>query len=90
MKRTSLNIDELVFREIKLLASKHGISQTRLIKVLLNDGIQRFKAAAEKKSSTLRIPTTGQGGFWEDIDLSERSRMWDLIDNRKEKLGGRN
>ena len=86
MKRTSLNIEEGIFNEIRQLAVKGRMSQTALLQLLLSDGIKRFKERLSASSNQATLPVAGRGGLIAGIDLSERARVWDLLDEGREKL----
>ena len=87
MKRTSMNIEEGIFREIKKVAREQGVSQTNLIKLFLLEGLKQIKDAKANKKKTILIPTFGstadRGGLHEGVDLRERSQLIDLLDERK-------
>lgn len=85
MKRTSLNIDESVFKEIKELAAEKEMSQTALLKLILSDGIRRLKQS-RSDAPPPSLPVSGEGGLLEGLDLGERARVWDMLDERVEKL----
>lgn len=86
MKRTTMNIDTGLLEELKRLALLHKMSQTGLLKLLLSEGIKNLKNKKSLESASFKLPVAGEGGLREGLNLNERSRLWDLLDEQRNKL----
>jgi len=77
MKRTTLTIDDQVFRELKKRASDEG----RTLQAVTNDLLRRSLAPGPSKPYQLRLhgwKAAEQPG----VDLLDRSTLFDLMDGR--------
>ena len=77
MKRTTLTIDDQLFRELKKRASEEG----RTLQAVTNDLLRRSLAPGPSKPYQLRLrgwKAAEQPG----VDLLDRDTLFDLMDGR--------
>jgi hypothetical protein len=77
MRRTTLTIDDQLFRELKRKASEEG----RTLQAVTNDLLRRSLTASPPKSYELRLrgwKAAEQPG----VDLLDRDALFDLMDGR--------
>ncbi len=77
MQRTSVNLDEAVYRRVKALARERGKSMARVIEELLR------RALGDGEQREVSAPPLHQGnGPRLGIDISDRDRLGDVMDGR--------
>ncbi|HWJ98548.1 MAG TPA: ribbon-helix-helix protein, CopG family [Acidimicrobiales bacterium] len=75
--RTTITIDEQVYREAKAMAA----TSSRTVSELIEDAVRTALRAGERPSGELEpLPTFGHGGVHAGIDLAHRSSLTDAMD----------
>jgi hypothetical protein len=85
MKRTSLNIEEALIKQIAAEANRQNLTQTDLIKLLLVKGLAMLRVK-DKKRRGVNIPVVKGDGLCDGVDLNSRAALNDLIDPPGRKL----
>lgn len=76
--RTTITIDEQLYRDAKALAAQSSQTVSQVIEDALRTALQ----ATELPSVDLgALPTFGRGGLRSGVDLSDRSATRDLMDD---------
>lgn len=75
--RTTVNIDEHLLAEVKLLAARGN----RTIGSVLEDALRRMLADTSPAASTTEftLPSHGAGGLRSGVDLEDRFAMGELL-----------
>lgn len=81
MKRTSMNIEESLIKQIALEAKRHHVTQTELIKMILVRGLNELRAS--RKVRTFEIPVVSGSGVRPGVNLDDRGELLDLMNEAK-------
>jgi hypothetical protein len=76
MHRTTINLDEGVYRRVKRVAERNGESMARTIESLLKSAL--YDAPAAKG----RVPLHGGNGPNRGIDIADRDALYELMEGR--------
>ena len=77
--RTTIELDDPLFRQLKVAAARRGES----LKKVVNDCLRRGLAApAEKKKYVFRWKTDPPGEILPGVRLDDRESLFDLMDGR--------
>ncbi len=77
--RTTIDIDDLLLRELKAWAAREGTTLARLVDRLLRQARQ----SSPKPKRKLRLTTFGGDGLQPGVDLEDRDALFDLMDGRR-------
>ena len=78
--RTTVDLDDHVLREAKLVARQSGVTLTSFIEDALRERLARRKAVQTGKREWVRLPTNGGEGLHPGIDLDDSRRLLDIMD----------
>ena len=76
--RTTINIDDHLLAEAKLLAQRSGKTLTAVIEDALRERLARRHPTAQREPT--RLPTVGGNGLLPGIDLDDSPVLRDLMD----------
>ncbi len=76
--RTTVNIDDTLLAETKLLAAGTGKTLTAVIEDALRERLTRQQLVA--KAKPVRLPTFGGKGLQPGVDLDDSAALHDLMD----------
>ena len=76
--RTTVNLDDSVLLEAKLLARRSGLTLTRVIEDALRERLARRPASAP--STSARLPTVAGNGLLPGVDLDNSAGLRDVMD----------
>ncbi len=76
MHRTTINLDEAVYRRVLRLAESRGKSLARTIEDLLRSTLDH------KPARVPELPLHRGDGPLPGVDISDRDRLYDLMDER--------
>ena len=79
--RTTINIDDRLFVQLKELAAKSGTSMTSIIEDALRQAIAARKQSASRKK--VRLTTVKGKGVRPGVDLDDTRSLMDLMDRRQ-------
>ena len=74
--RTTLNLDDELVAEAKILAVHRRTTLTAVIETALRDAVD----AATKRETPLDLPTWRGGRQIGDFDLNDSSSVWEFLD----------
>lgn len=74
--RTTLIIDDAVFRELKKLAAEQNQSLSRVTQEVLQRGLKDAKRPARHKA--VRLPAFSLGR--PRVDIADRDQLYDILD----------
>ena len=77
MHRTTVNLDEGIYRRVRALAQRKGRSFARTVEDLL-----RTALGTDAEHRTPELPLHRGIGPRPGVDLSDRDRLYDLMDGR--------
>lgn len=77
MHRTTINLDEAVYRRVKVLAEKRGKSLARMIEELLRRSLADTKAAPPAA-----LPLHRHNGPRAGVNIADRDHLYDLMEGR--------
>jgi hypothetical protein len=77
MHRTTINLDEAIYRKVKRIAREKGQSLARTIQELL-----RSAMAPKKRTPRQPAPLHRRNGPQAGVDISDRDRLYDLMEGR--------
>lgn len=77
MHRTTINLDEAVYRRVKRLAEQKGKSLARTIEDLLRAAFDR-----RTPSRPVKLPLHRKNGPRPGVDIADRDRLYDLMEGR--------
>jgi hypothetical protein len=77
MHRTTINLDEGIFRRVKKLSKSKGKSIARTIEDLLRAALDRGSGAEEPE-----LPLHRQNGPRAGVDIADRNQIYDLMEGR--------
>lgn len=80
MHRTTINLDEAVYRRVLRLAERRGKSLARTIEDLLRTALGEKTAA--QCAPRAPLPLHRANGPRPGVDISDRDRLYDLMDGR--------
>lgn len=73
--RTTLNLDDDLYREVKVVAAERGVSATSVIEEALRAAL-RSQAHGQRSE----LPVSGRsGGLRPGVDLDDGNQMYDLL-----------
>jgi len=78
MNRTTILLDEELQKRLKAKAKKEGKTVTRLIETYIRAGLN--KSGGLSKPPAKLLPSFSLGEAY--VDPSDRSRLWDLMDEK--------
>jgi hypothetical protein len=76
--RTTVRLDDALFREAKKAAADAGESLTRLIASALREKLARRQSRARRRR--VRLPTYGRKGVLPGVDLDNSAALLDLME----------
>jgi hypothetical protein len=76
--RTTLNLDDHLLSEAKLLARRSGTTLTALVEDALRERLARRVAASP--AVPVRLPTVGGNGLLPGVDLDDSAGLRELMD----------
>jgi hypothetical protein len=76
--RTTVRLDDALFREAKKAAAEAGESLTRLIESALREKLARRQSRPRRRR--VRLPTYGRGGVFPGVDLDNSAALLDLME----------
>jgi hypothetical protein len=76
--RTTVNIDDRLLAETKLLAAGTGKTVTAIIEDALRERLARQELV--KRTAPVRLPTSGGDGLQPGVDLDDSAALRDLMD----------
>lgn len=76
--RTTLIIDDAVFRKLKTLAAEQGRTLSQVTQEVLQRGLDESRPTLRRKA--VKLPTFAMGT--PRVDLADRDRLLDLLDER--------
>ena len=76
--RTTLNLDDALMREVKVLARGTGKTMTAVIEDALRERLARRRAPVPVPQ--FRLPTVGGNGLLPGVDLDNNAALRDLMD----------
>jgi hypothetical protein len=76
MHRTTINLDEGVYRRVKSAAERNGESMARTIERLLRSALDHASPGK------VRLPLHRDNGPSNGVDIADRSRLYDLMEGR--------
>lgn len=77
--RTTVNLDEQLLREIKLVAAQNGTTVTAVIEDALRDALARRKRPAIHQP--VRLTTFRGGGLQPGVDLDDSASLLDMMES---------
>jgi hypothetical protein len=78
--RTTLDLDDDLLKEAKVVARAKGITLTSLLEDALRERLARSATAPPGDDEWVRVPTSGSGGLQPGIDLDDSRALLDLLD----------
>ena len=76
--RTTLIIDDALFRRLKTLAAEQGRTLSQVTQEVLQRGLDESRPTLRRKA--VKLPTFAMGT--PRVDLADRDRLLDLLDER--------
>jgi hypothetical protein len=76
--RTTINLDDEVLKEAKLLARQSGTTLTAVIEDALRERLARRQATASQ--APIRLPTVAGHGLLPGVDLDDSGALRELMD----------
>ena len=76
--RTTVNINDRLLSEAKVLAARSGKTLTAVIEDALQERLARQQVSA--RSQPVRLPTFGGNGLQPGVDLDDSAALRDLMD----------
>jgi len=76
--RTTLIIDDAVFRRLKALAAEQGRTLSQVTQEVLQRGLDEPRPAGRRKA--VKLPSFAMGT--PRVDVADRDRLLDLLDDR--------
>lgn len=75
--RTTIRIDDDLYREVKAMAARSG----RTVAAVLEDAVRRGLSSSERPPATpYRVHPTGRGGLRPGVDLSSNAALAEAMD----------
>ncbi|MBI2335875.1 MAG: hypothetical protein HYU97_03840 [Deltaproteobacteria bacterium] len=78
MRRTTLLLDDSLYKKVKTIGKLRGTSLKEIINDLLRSALN---STVEEKTTHLPIPLHRKNGPQEGIDISDRSSLYDILDH---------
>lgn len=78
--RTTLNIDDQVLAEAKVLAHRSGTTLTAVVEDALRERLAR-RAPSKQSADTFRLPVFTGNGVQPGVDLDNSVALRDLMDD---------
>jgi hypothetical protein len=76
--RTTVRLEDALFREAKKAAAEAGESLTRLIEDALREMLARRRSGGRRRR--VRLPTYGRGGLLPGVDLDNSAALLDRME----------
>lgn len=76
--RTTLIIDDAVFRKLKTLAAEQGRTLSQVTQEVLQRGLDEPRSTVRRKA--VKLPSFAMGA--PRVDVADRDRLLDLLDDR--------
>lgn len=76
--RTTLIIDDALFRRLKTLAAEQGRTLSQVTQEVLQRGLDEPRPTVRRKA--VNLPSFGMGA--PRVDVADRDRLLDLLDDR--------
>jgi hypothetical protein len=80
--RTTLILDDELYREVKSTAAAAGGTVTSFVEEALREALARHRAVAAGAFDLALPPSVGEGGLLPGVDLTDSSALADLMDAR--------
>lgn len=75
--RTTIRIDDELYREVKAMAARSG----RTVAAVLEDAVRRGLTSSERRPQTrYRVSPLGRGGLQPGVDLSSNAALAEVMD----------
>ena len=78
--RTTVDLDDHVLREAKLVARENGVTLTSFIEDALRERLARRRSAQKGKPGWVSLPTNGGEGLHPGVDLDDSRALLDIMD----------
>lgn len=78
--RTTIRLDDDLFREAKVHAAQRGITLTRLIEEALKERLARQEGTNQQRRPRIKLPTFGGGGVRPGVNLDSWAELLDLME----------
>lgn len=78
MRRTTVILDPVLEKKLRETAKKQGKTLTEMIQSFVREGLSRMLPRRKAHKSSLPAFSMGRPS----IDPADRSRLWDLLDER--------
>lgn len=78
MMRTTIRIDDALYREVKRRAAVSG----RNVAAVLEDAVRVGLRPAQTDREPYTVPTWGRGGLRPGIDLSDNATLYEALDDQ--------
>lgn len=75
--RTTVNIDDALLAEAKVVAARTSRSLGSVVEDALREMLSRI--GGEKAASEFRVPTHGSGGLRAGVDLDDKEALAELL-----------
>ncbi len=76
--RTTLRLDDQLFREVKAAAAESGRTFTSIVEDALRESLARRRQSPAKRRVVL--PTFGSGGLMPGVDLDNSAALLDIME----------
>jgi hypothetical protein len=78
--RTTVDLDDFLLREAKLVARQNGVTLTSFIEDALRERLSRRRAVQKGKGEWVSLPTNGGEGLQPGVDLDDSRALLDIMD----------
>ena len=78
--RTTIHIDDTLYRDVKTAAAESGRTVTALIQDALRERLARRKGRTRQKRS--RLPTFGGSGLRPGVDLNDSAALLERMERK--------
>jgi hypothetical protein len=78
--RTTVDLDDFLLREAKLVARQNGVTLTSFIEDALRERLSRRRAVQKGKGEWVSLPTFKGEGLQPGVDLDDSRALLDIMD----------
>src|SRR5688572_2608689 len=78
--RTTVDLDDFLLREAKVVARQNGVTLTSFIEDALRERLARRREAQAGKREWVSLPTNGGEGLQPGVDLDDSRALLDIMD----------
>jgi len=79
--RTTIRMDDRLYKEIKRYAAERDRTVTSVIEEALREVLARQRK--HQKTQRIKVPVHGSGGLQPGVDLDSSAGLWDLLDRER-------